>query len=125
VAQYLPIWLPERGRASVAYAGTPRSLLSATAQTLRLPPIGGLIYGLACAGVTTVFWPSFGVLLSNAPRSTAPWLERSADVGLGVALGQALLAAGLTIDVLIAKSDEERDLNGTYGSVYRTWRAAR
>jgi hypothetical protein len=35
------------------------------------------------------------------------------------------LAAGLTIDVLIAKSDEERDLNGTYGSVYCTWRAAR
>lgn len=100
-------------------------MLSATAQTLRLQRIGGLIYGLAGAGVTAVFWPSFGVLLGNAPRSTASWLERSADVGLGVALGQALLAASLTIDVLIAKSDEERNLNGTYGSVYRTCRAWR
>jgi hypothetical protein len=100
-------------------------LPSATAQTLRLQRIGGLIYGLAGAGVTAVFRPSFGVFLSNAPRSTTSWLERSADVGLGVALAHALLAAGLTIDVLIAKSDEERNLNGSYGRVYRTWRAAR
>lgn len=46
-----------------------------------------------------------------------PWPERSADVGLGVARDHVLLAAGLTIDVLIAKSDEERDLNRTYGGV--------
>jgi hypothetical protein len=39
-------------------------------------------------------------------------------------LGHALLAAGLTIDVPIAKSDEERDLNHTYASVYRSWRPA-
>jgi protein-S-isoprenylcysteine O-methyltransferase Ste14 len=84
----------------VAYAGTPRSSLSATAQTLRLQRIAGLIYGLAGAGVMAVFWPLFGVFLSNAPRSTTPWLERSADVGLGVedpfvagAIDFALIAA--------------------------------
>lgn len=80
----MPSWRLEREYASVAYAGTPRSSLPATAQTLRPPRVAGLIYGLAGAGVMAVFWPLFGVFLSNAPRSSAPWLERSADVGLGV-----------------------------------------
>jgi protein-S-isoprenylcysteine O-methyltransferase Ste14 len=40
-------------------------------------------------------------------------------------LGHALLAAGLTIYILIAKRYEERDLNRTYGNLYRRWRAAR
>jgi methanethiol S-methyltransferase len=40
-------------------------------------------------------------------------------------LGHGLLAAGLTVYVLIAKRYEERDLNRTYGRLYQAWTRAR
>ena len=98
----------------MAYAGTPRPLtpspstlspstlspsLPATAQTLRLQRLAGLIYGLTSVAVMAVIWPLFGVFLSNAPRLSAPWLARSADVGLGA---ENVFVAGAVDVVLIA-----------------------
>ena len=88
----------------MAYAGMPRASLpapapTATAQTLRLRRLAGLIYGLTGVAVMAVIWPLFGVFLSNAPRLSAPWLERSADVGLGA---ENLVVAGAVDLALIA-----------------------
>jgi methanethiol S-methyltransferase len=69
----------------VAYAESHRSSLPASARALRLWRLAGLVYGATGVAVMALFWPLFGVFLSNAPRLGAPWLERSADVGLGVA----------------------------------------
>jgi methanethiol S-methyltransferase len=96
----MPIWRLERKYASVAYAGTPRSSLPPTAQTLRPQRVAGLIYGLAGAGIMAAVWPLFGIFLSNAPRSAAPWLERSADVGFGVE--DPLLAGAIDLALIAA-----------------------
>jgi len=69
----------------VAYAESHRSLASASTRAPNLGRLVGLVYGVAGVTVMAVFWPLFGVFLSNAPRLGAPWLARSADVGLGVA----------------------------------------
>jgi protein-S-isoprenylcysteine O-methyltransferase Ste14 len=84
----------------VAYAGTPKSSLQSSPQTLRFERLAGLIYGLAGAGIMAVFWPLFGIFLSNAPRSAAPWLERSADVGFGVE--SAYLAGAIDLALIAA-----------------------
>jgi methanethiol S-methyltransferase len=61
------------------------------------------------------------------------WLKHPMYVGVLLAvwatpymtIGHALLAAGLTAYVLIAKRYEERDLKRTYGRVYQAWKGAR
>jgi protein-S-isoprenylcysteine O-methyltransferase Ste14 len=84
----------------VAYAGIHRSSGLASARALRFGRLAGLLYGVAGVAVMAVFWPLFGVFLSNAPRLGAPWLERSADVGLGVA--NPLLAGAIDLALIAA-----------------------
>jgi len=47
-----------------------------------------------------MFWPLFVVFLSNAPRLKSPWLERSADAGLGVE--DPLIAALIDLALIAA-----------------------
>jgi methanethiol S-methyltransferase len=66
-------------------------------QAQRLRRLAGLLYGVAGAAIMWLFWPLFVVFLSNAPRLSAPWLERAADTGLGLA--NPLLAG--TVDLAL------------------------
>jgi protein-S-isoprenylcysteine O-methyltransferase Ste14 len=84
----------------VAYAGTHRSPGLASARARRLGRLAGLLYAAAGVAVMAVFWPLFVVFLSNAPRLGAPWLERSADVGLGVA--NPFLAGAIDLALIAA-----------------------
>ena len=62
-------------------------------------------------------------------RGLYRWLQHPMYVGVLLAVwatpvmtvGHALLAAGLTLYVLIARSYEERDLRAHYGRAYRAW----
>lgn len=84
----------------MAYAGTHRSSGLASAWARRVGRLAGLIYGVAGVAVMALFWPLFGVFLSNAPRLGAPWLERSADVGPGVA--NPFLAGAIDLALIAA-----------------------
>jgi protein-S-isoprenylcysteine O-methyltransferase Ste14 len=103
----------------VALADTPRPSLAASAPVLRLGRLAGLVYGLAGVAIMVVFWPVFGVFLSNAPRLSSPWLERSADVGLGVA--NPFLAGAIDL-ALIAAFGLQHSLMARPG-LKRRWRA--
>ena len=75
----------------MAFVQMERSLQLETAQAARLRRLAGLLYGIGGVAIMSLVWLLFGAFLSNAPRLAAPWLARSADVGLG--LDNPLLAA--------------------------------
>jgi methanethiol S-methyltransferase len=84
----------------VAFVQVERALRLETARAARLRRLAGLLYGVGGVAIMWLVWPLFGVFLSNAPRLGAPWLVRSADVGLG--LEEPLLAAVVNAALIAA-----------------------
>jgi protein-S-isoprenylcysteine O-methyltransferase Ste14 len=98
---------------------------------------GAVSFGIAeLLGVRQVldwYWEREPRPLPLKTQGLYRWLRHPMYVGVLLAvwatpymtLGHGLLAAGLTVYVLIAKRYEERDLDRTYGRLYQTWTRAR